>query len=232
MEIYHLLNRGVDKRNIFLDEKDRFRFVYGLYSFNDTRPIANTYNFSRSVPSLDPSTLTFGPRRSKSGERKPLVDLYGWCLMDNHYHLLVSEREPGGISQFTMKLNVGYAKYFNERYERSGTLFQGRTKKVLIECDQQFNYILHYIHLNPLDYLKGAEDWRIRSKRGIKNAEAALKYLRQYRWSSYFDYSGVKNFSSVITKKLQDNTPGEYVQSLKRYVKESETDSDFHLHLE
>ena len=77
--------------------------------------------------------------------------------MGNHYHLLLSERREGGISDFMRKVNVGYAKFFNEKYKRTGTLFQGRTKKVLVDSDAHFLHILHYIHLNPLDLLNGAK---------------------------------------------------------------------------
>ena len=123
-----------------------------------------------------------------------------------------------------MKLNVGYAKYFNERYKRTGTLFQGRTKKVPIERDAHFNYILHYIHLNPLDYMKGAEEWRIRSKNGIKNWRKALEYLETYRWSSYLDYIGKKNFPSLLTTELFDNAPGTYPRAIKEYLQDAEDD--------
>src|SRR3990167_293898 len=193
MELYHVLNRGVDKRTIFMDTGDYARFVHDMYEFNDSKPTIN------SGRSFDPADAMIG-FVNQSSDRTMIVDIHGWCLMKNHYHLLLSERVEGGMSLFLRKLNVGYAKYFNEKHKRSGYLFQGRTKKVLIEHDAQFNYILPYIHLNPLDYLKGAEGWRIRSKgKGIKSVKAALHYLENYRWSSYLDYCGKKNFPSILT---------------------------------
>lgn len=122
--------------------------------------------------------------------------------MRDHYHLLISERVEGGTSLFMRKVNIAYANYFNIRYARSGTLFQSRTKKVPITTDAQFNYILHYIHLNPLDYLKGAGDWRLRSKTGIASAREALAYLDSYRWSSHLDYVGIRNFPSLTDRHL------------------------------
>ena len=119
--------------------------------------------------------------------------------MKNHYHLLISERVEGGLTQFIRRLNVGYANYFNERYKRSGALFQGRTKRIVVDTDAYFLHILNYIHLNPLDYIRGARDWR---ERKIKNSSEALKYLRTYRWSSLLDYCGKKNFPSLITTEL------------------------------
>jgi len=139
--------------------------------------------------------------------------------MGNHYHLLVSERIDGGISQFLMKLNVGYAKYFNERYKRVGTLFQGRTKKVHVHSDAHFLHILHYIHLNPLDFLKSAESWRTFE---IKDARGALAHLEKYRWSSYLDYCGKKNFPSIITKELFGDVFRDYRKSITSYLKDIE----------
>jgi len=216
MELWHALNRGVDGRDIFLDSQDRARFVHNLYEFNDLNPADNLARL------FDPSGMRDFVSPSFRKVRKPLVNLHGWIEMHNHYHLLLSELVDGGLSLFLRKLNVGYAKYFNEKYGRVGTLFQGRTKKVLIEREAQFLYILHYLHLNSLDYLKGAEEWRVRSRGGIKNAHEALAYLETYRWSSYLDYAGRKNFPSLITKDLFEGRPGEYAAELHAYLREAE----------
>lgn len=152
--------------------------------------------------------------------------------MQNHFHLLVSERVGGGIPRFLMKINVGYAKYFNEKYTREGTLFQSRTKKVPIKTDAHFNYILHYIHLNPLDYLAGAQKWRIRDKSGIPDMRAALAHLEHYRWSSYLDYAGTKNFPSILTTSLFQERSGSYAKELQEYLEATEENAFTDLHLE
>lgn len=209
--LYHVLNRGVEGRNLFNDSSDYVRFVHNLYEFNDASPaIASERRHGLDVGFTKPYM------------RKRIVDIHGWCLMRNHYHLLLSERIEGGLTLFLRKLNIGYANYFNERNERKGSLFQGRTKKVLISADSQFNYILHYVHLNPLDYLEGASDWRIRSKGEIKNAREATKYLEEYRWSSYLDYIGKKNFPSILTQKLFSDSPRTYGENIREYLKDTE----------
>lgn len=152
--------------------------------------------------------------------------------MKNHYHLLLSERAEGGMSLFLRKLNVGYANYFNERYERKGTLFQGRTKKVLIAHQTHFLYILHYIHLNPLDYLGGFEKWRVRSKSGIRNKREALEYLQTYRWSSYLDYAGTKNFPSLLTLSVFKKSFDGYLSDLRQYLGDAEEEFAGNLGLE
>ncbi|MFA6408077.1 MAG: hypothetical protein WCW36_01195 [Candidatus Paceibacterota bacterium] len=216
MELWHALNRGVDGRDLFLDSRDCIRFVHNLYQFNDRAP-ATELPRRRS-----PDSANVGFRKSHTREK--LVDIHGWVLVKNHYHLLLSERVEGGISLFLRKVNVGYANYFNERYGRKGTLFQGRTKKILIEREAHFLYILHYLHLNPLDYLEGTENWRVRSKNGIKNMKEALEYLDSYRWSSYLDYSGKKNFPSILTTSFFKEALGDPHKSLIEYLKDAELD--------
>lgn len=158
-----------------------------------------------------------------------VVNLHGWCLMKNHYHLLISETAEGGLTKFIRKLNIGYAKYFNEKYQRVGTLFQGRTKKVHITTDAHFLYILHYIHLNPLDFLRDAKGWRSGS---VKNPQKALAHLAEYRWSSYLDYCGKKNFPSVLSMELFADVFGDYQNVITEYIRDMQTEPFDSLSLE
>ena len=107
MEFYHVLNRGVEKRNIVLDEKDQLRFLHDLYVFNDANATLN-YILTK--------------RHTEKQKRVLLVHLHAFCLMPNHYHLLLSPVRENGIPLFMKKLNMGYAKYFNEKYSRDGAL--------------------------------------------------------------------------------------------------------------
>ncbi len=206
MELYHVLNRGVDKRTIFDDDAHCARFVRDIYEFNDIRPAPDAYR-----------RKTWDLRNPTLAKRKRLIDLHGWCLMKNHYHLLVSEIEDGGLTKFIRKLNVGYANYYNELHEREGALFQGRTKKVLIEREAHFLHILHYIHLNPLDFLEGAKGWR---EGGIASERKAMAFLRTYRWSSFPDYSGQVNFPSILNRELFEEAYGGVVSKTQRFIKD------------
>jgi len=119
----------------------------------------------------------------------------------------------------------GYARYFNERHERRGTLFQGRTKKILVARQEHFLYILNYLHLNSLDYLPGAEKWRERDRGTISNIPKILKYLKNYRWSSYLDYCGTPNFPSILTTSLFSKAFGSnYSSTLKEYIADRDTE--------
>ncbi len=195
MEIYHTLNRGVDKRTIFLDDQDRFRFVHDLFEFNDREPSGK--NSQRIFAKNMPNVSDFASRTIKHRKRKLLVDILAFCLMDNHYHLLLAPRVKDGIVKFMRKLNIGYAKYFNEKYKRSGALFQGRYKSILVREQAHFIHLPYYIHLNPLDMF--APEWR---RRRIKNYEKSIRLLKSYRWSSFLDYMGERNFSSVTSRSF------------------------------
>lgn len=207
MDLIHTLNRGVDKRKIFLDDQDRFRFIHDLYEFNNQEPASNIWwNFNR--PS-DPSDIVSHYNKSK---RKLVVDIHTFCLMPNHYHLLLSSRVKGGISLFMRKLNVGYAKYFNQKYKRTGALFEGRYKSVPITEEAHFIHIPYYIHLNPLDLC--TPEWR---KQKVADPVKAINFLENYRWSSYLDYIGKQNFPSVTNRSFLTK----FFQGKKNYHKET-----------
>ncbi|MGB9681288.1 MAG: transposase [Minisyncoccia bacterium] len=187
--IYHILNRGVDQRKIFLDERDYLRFIHNLFEFNDEKPAPNN-NFYFQKNFL--SDFKFNQEKER---RELLVEILAFCLMPNHYHLLLIPLKEGAISLFMQKLDVGYVKYFNQKYQRKGTLFEGKYKSILIKEEAHFIHLPYYIHFNPLD-LKFPE-WR---KGELRDYQKAIRFLNKYRWSSFLDYIGEKNFPSVIRK--------------------------------
>ncbi len=191
--LYHVLNRGVDGRDIFMDEQDRFRFIHDLYELNDQDVVNTTFHiFSRSNDLRGRKVVDIEKK-----PRKLLVDIHAFAMMPNHYHLMLSAKVDGGISKFLNKLNMGYVKYFNYKNKRKGTLFQGRTKKILISDESHFVHLPYYIHLNPLDL--NSPEWR---ERKLVDHKKALIFLEKYRWSSHMDYVGIKNFPSVTNREL------------------------------
>jgi putative transposase len=211
-ELYHVLNRGVDKRKIFMDDKDYFRFIHDLFEFNDEDNVANAiFRFRRP-------TIDVGHRYIEHKKRKLLVDVHAFCLMPNHYHLLLSSRVENGIPLFMKKLNGGYAKYFNARHERTGTLFERRYKSVSINNQAHFIHLPYYIHLNPLDMF--APEWR---ERKLKDYKGSVKFLNSCRWSSHLDYLGEQNFPSLTSRDfLLEIFGGEkgYKKKLDGYLKD------------
>lgn len=183
---YHTYNRGVEKREIFLDEKDYFRGVHDLYEFNNTKAVIN---LNRRIDGY-PISIDKGEPRDK------LIDLKVWCLMPNHYHFFSSPRKENGLSKFHQKFGIGFSNFFNTKYKRSGVLFQGKYKKVRVTNDNQAIQLICYIHSNPLDIWK--PNWK---EKGLTSSEIqnALRFLeKEYRWSSHLDYLGIKNFPSLI----------------------------------
>jgi len=175
-EFYHIYNRGTDKRTIFLEERDYKRFSFLLYIANNTEPV-RIDSFLGQVQQgrsfLDGFIL---PRQDT------LVDIGAYCLMPNHFHLLIHEKSPDGISTFMKKLSTGYSMYFNKRYERTGALFEGRFKAQHVDTDAYLKYLFAYIHLNPVKIID--PKWK---ENGISNKEEAIKYLEKYQFSSYVD---------------------------------------------
>lgn len=215
-KIYHIYNRGTDKRNIFLDDIDYLRFIHDLFEFNDENPAFNIgYAFNKNQY-IDVRRQYIENRK----QRKLLVEILAFCLMPNHYHLLLRPRKNNGIAEFIKKINGGYAKYFNNKYKRAGTLFQGKYKSILVKQDAHFIHLPYYIHLNPLD-LKFSK-WR---NREIKNYKEAINFLESYRWSSFLDYIGKKNFPSVTQKKFLNEFfegPEKYKKDALNWLKEME----------
>ncbi|MCC6323270.1 transposase [Candidatus Nomurabacteria bacterium] len=191
-EIYHIYNSGVDKRDIFIDDEDRIRFIHDLYEFNDKNPAPNLNDY---LVRSKIKNLEVGLPDMKRKPREVLVEILAYCLMDNHFHLLVRQVTTNGVTEFMRKMGTGYTNYFNQKYERNGALFQGKFKSVHIEKDAHLMYMPIYIHFNPLDL--SFPEWR---KGKIKEHKKALEFLDSYRWSSYMDYTGQKNFPSLIKK--------------------------------
>lgn len=213
-EIYHIYNRGVEKRKIFLKDEDYFRFIHDLFEFNDIIPAGKFFIFGGSTSEY------VGTEKRK---RELLVEILAFCLMPNHYHLLLRQLQNKGITKFMKKLDTGYAMYFNKINKRVGPLFQGIFKAVLIDKQAQFYHIPYYIHLNPLELIM--PNWK---EEGIKDFQKAEQFLESYRWSSYLDYIGKKNFPSVISDKFLNEVWGgsqKYKSDFKNWLKDFDIDN-------
>ena len=141
-EMYHIYNRGVDKRDIFTDKNDIYRFIESIKEFNREDKINSLANLRKlkSNPQIGVEPL--------SGES--LVEVLGYCLNPNHFHLILKQVSDNGISKFMHKLSGGYTSYFNIKNTRSGVLFQGRFKSQLIANDNYFNKLIGYVNKNYL----------------------------------------------------------------------------------
>lgn len=175
--IYHVYNRGINKQDIFLDKRDYATFLYFLKQYLLSEEKLKLIE----GPSLN--KLTRG-RRNFSDE----IELLSYCLMPNHFHLMIKQKGRRDMSEFLRCLLTNYSMYFNSRYKRIGTIFQGRYKAILVKDD---NYLLHlsrYIHMNPKELIEGR----------------TLNRLLEYEWSSYAEYLGKRDTEWVKPKLILD----------------------------
>ncbi len=208
-EVYHIYNRGVDKRVIFNNDDDHVRFIHDLYEFNNKNKALNLNN----VFKYNKGTLEVGLPKIKRGKREVLVDILAYCLMDNHFHLMVRQKTDNGITEFMRKLGTGYTNYFNSKYKRNGALFQGKFKSILIKNDSHLMYLPIYIHLNPLDFK--FPEWR---NGAINEWKQAIDFLDHYRWSSFMDYVGKNNFPSLIYRDFLVSRVGDVLKQREEMV--------------
>ena len=170
-EYYHIYNRGVEKRKIFMDKGDHERFVRLLYSANsDTSVHLSNYQ-------------GFALLEMKRGES--IVAVGAWALMPNHFHLLLKEVKENGISEYLHKVLTGYSMYFNIKYHRKGSLFAGAFNAKHLDTDEYLKYQYAYIHLNPIGIIDNG--WK---NKKIRDQNYAKKFLSSYKYSSLKDYSG------------------------------------------
>jgi len=205
-EYYHLWNRGIDKRNIFKLQKDYERLMMLLY-------VANT----EDVLKIDNLTniLHKGYEEIMVMEKgKPLVSIGAWCLMTNHFHLVVRQEVEGGITKFMRKLGTGYSMFFNIKYQRQGSLFGGPFKSKCIKTDDNYlRQLFGYLHLNVLDI--EFPKWKDSLN---KSSVEMRKFLELYRYSSYQDYIGIDRVEKNILNK--ENFPDYFgdAKSFKDFV--------------
>ena len=227
-EVYHIYNRGVEKRKTFLDDKDYFRFIHNLFEFNDDAPAMNLYYKLPQIQSYEVQLRKI--HKIERQPRKLLVEIIAFCLMPNHYHILIKQKVDNGIVRFMQKLGTGYTNYFNKKYKRVGGLLQGRFKAVLIKDESHFIHLPYYIHLNPLD-IKFPE-WR---EGEIKNYKEVMEFLENYRWSSFPDYIGKKNFPSVTQREFLSEFfggPEQYKKDMIKWLKELDLENMTEIMLE
>lgn len=147
-QYYHIYNRGTEKRKIFGEKLDLWRFIQGMLLFNRVESVGSIRDVAMELGGYSgKATVTFDYDElvKLSGG---LVEFVAVCLNPNHYHFLVKQVSDGGISKFMHRLGSGYTRYFNEKNQRNGVLFQGKFKAVHIETNEQLLYTSAYVGLN------------------------------------------------------------------------------------
>lgn len=157
-QYYHIFNRGVEKRTVFLDKRDYDRFIETMVYYQEIKPVCRFSFKKRDI------FLNSPPHKSNKQ-----VEIISYVLMPSHFHFILQQISNNGIPHFISKLVNSYTKYFNTRHKRIGPLFQGNFRAKRVEDDEQLLHLSRYIHLNPVtDYL--------------------VKDLKKYFYSSYPEF--------------------------------------------
>ncbi len=175
---YHLYNRGVNKRLIFKDQKDYSSFLSYLQFY--LTPPASLRGVSSQVQ------IPTSPSKQLKNYATE-IELLAYCLMPNHFHLMLKQNSDHGIDHFMRSLTTKYVRYFNTRYKRVGHLFQDTYKAVHVTSEDQFTYLTKYIHRNPLS---------------LPTCEESPRRLSSYKYSSYGNYLKLFDQNWISTKDI------------------------------
>ncbi|MBX4181625.1 transposase [Candidatus Parcubacteria bacterium] len=178
-EYYHVFNRGVNKQMIFHDMRDFSRFLFLILYFQSPKVFTNLGRLiedfvrHRVSHSIDQDVV-----------RGRMVEIVSFCIMPNHFHLIVKEVSDEGIASYMQRILNAYGKYYNTKYEKSGHVFQGPYRAVHVENDDQLRYLSAYIHRNPREISK----W--------------FKKEDQYPWSSYSDVVKENRWGKLLVPEI------------------------------
>lgn len=201
-EFYHIYNRGADKRKLFTSVHDYQRFLQSLYLANAPEQFV-VRDLARSFQSV-----------YEVEKQSELVAIGAYCLMPNHFHLLVTPFVDGGVTKFMSKLMTGYSMYFNKKYERTGTLYEGPFKAKHASYDEYLKYLYAYIHLNPIKLMSVTD--------ATNSKETTMQFLQQYQYSSLPDYLGTDRAEGKILNPAPFpeyfTTASQHVDELKEWL--------------
>lgn len=174
---YHIYNRGVEKRTIFQNEQDYQVFLHHLKLYLSPPQKQKGYSFTEKTKQR--------PLNNYHEE----INLLAYCLMPNHFHLLLKQKSANIIQYFMRSLGTKYVQYFNKRYQRVGPLFQDTYKAVLVQTDEQLLHLSRYLHFNP-------------GKETISTKEGDLQRILLYSYSSYADYLGKRKTNWLNSEEI------------------------------
>lgn len=205
-EYYHIYNRGIDKREIFLDEEDYLKFLRSLKDFNNQSYYEQRAQIVRSSGFKELSSFL--------EQSEKIVEVVCYCLVSNHFHLILKQINNKGISNFLHKIGTSLTNFFNKKYQRSGSLFQGPYKAVHINNNDYLLWLSAYINGNIQIH-------------GITNAQ-------NYKWSSYKNYLKLENDEVLVNNEIilsQFKNIEEYKNFVEVVIKESKNRKDMEKYL-
>ena len=190
-EFYHIYNRGNSKQFIFNDSQDYYYFMNLL-----------------SVMNIE-ARVKVVRVKEKEEKKDNIISIGSYCLMANHFHILIKQEKQNGISKFMQKISTAYVMYYNKKYKRTGGLFEGKFKSKYAGEDSYLKYLFAYIHLNPLKILD--KNWKSKSQNLSKET---MSFLERYKYSSFDEYF-TDTFNIVNKSAFPD-----YFPSKKEFIKD------------
>ncbi|MDD5433465.1 MAG: transposase [Candidatus Pacebacteria bacterium] len=227
-EYYHAYNRGVDKKIIFLDDEDFWKFFDCLRDLNNETSyeerlsaLGISKNSMRSLNSSD-----FRELGSFIKQQEKIVEIISYSINPNHFHLILKQLKDNGGSNFMHRVSTSYTNYFNKKYERSGVLFQGVFKKVHIDSNRYLLWLIGYINGNiEIHGLNKASEYPWSSYQAIRKEVPSFLKNEASRLSNLSVLSGLdvvfSQFASVE----------EFEEFIKMVVKESRTKKEMERYL-
>lgn len=196
-KFYHIYNRASKGAALFRDDSDKERFIQSAF-------LSNNSNDFRGVFALEKNRADYSVESAKKilESRKiavvPLVDIFAFCIMPDHFHFLLRQKENNGVSRFMQRLGNSFGKYFSKKYSCKGSVFAGRFKSAAIDDKAQLGDIAGYINvINPAQLTEPY----IRIK-GVENFSLAWQGADNYLWSSHNDFLGRKSSGIVFPGAL------------------------------
>jgi putative transposase len=204
---YHAYNRGHNKQIIFRSERDYRVFIYQIRKFLEPDFFEVKIDRAGELIKIKPDSLI------------DEVELHAYCLMPNHFHFLVYQKTRYGMSRLIAKIAQAYTAYFNEKYERVGSAWQGTYKAVKLESDEQFIHLAKYIHANPF----------AKEKKSLLEIESdPISFLEKYPYSSLQNYIGSRKNIWLKTQKIlefyksKNNNPHQnYKKSMSDFLRDT-----------
>ncbi|OGH52493.1 MAG: hypothetical protein A3G13_02115 [Candidatus Levybacteria bacterium RIFCSPLOWO2_12_FULL_37_7] len=199
-EIYHVFNRGIDHRPTFTDRNELRRSLEAISYYRFTSPPIRLSKLL--IQSTEIREKLFEELQLKN---ETLIDILSFCLMPNHFHLLLRQKVDNGISKFIGNFQNSFTRYFNTKHQRVGPLFLDQFKGVIIETDEQLLHVSRYIHLNPYtSYV-------------VKNFDD----LQNYPWSSLPEYisdkNGICDTETILSNFKNKNTYKKFIEDQTDY---------------
>jgi len=196
-QVYHVFNRGIEKRPTFTDKRE---FIRALTAIDFYRYKNHSLKLSKVLRLETKEREKFWQKLKKEG--KKLAEVLCYNFLPNHFHFLLRQKEEKGISKFLSDFTNSYTRYFNIKHKkRIGPIFQGNFSAVRIEDENQLLHVIRYICINPaVSFLVKKED------------------LENYPWSSLVEFLGKENRGISETKEVLSYFPS--IKSFKEFLYE------------